>query len=133
MSLFDDRMSSGPRSLLMHHNADEISVTLAGGEPVVMKGIVGYEESTEVPGDDASRRRLARDVTVCKVTGCTPQPISTTFPYGGLAHPELTATITIDEVEYAVASVMSHSATFIRLLLTQSAVMDKGRPGLRRK
>lgn len=133
MSLFDQRMSSAAVPLLMHHNADDVSVTLAGGEPVSLRAIIGFEEHQEDGGSDALRLRLARDITVVKVTGCTPQPVSTAYPYGGLPSGELTATVTINSQQYAVQGVISESGSLIRLALTQTKVMDKSRPGMRRK
>ncbi len=134
MSLFDQRMSAGPTAQLMHHNADQITYTPAGGQPVALQGIIGYEAtSEEFSTSDGKRHKRVRDVTVVKVTGTAAQPVSGSYPYGGIPEGDLASTICIDDVSYAIDSVISLSGSFIRLALARTAVAEKSRPGMRRR
>jgi hypothetical protein len=111
----------------MHHNADEVTLYALGRDPLTLQGIVGYEESLEDFSDrDGRRLRQARDLTLV-YDAAGPFAIDDDHPYGAIGTPEIKATVVIDDVEYAVASIASQSKTFVRFNLVQTHVIDKSR------
>ena len=125
MSRLDDEFAAGGVSALMDvlGDAGRLTYTPAGGDAVSLTAIIGPEQTEEDSDLDGRTNRAVREVTITTDPDCD---------YGGVAGPATNATVTIDDVEWAVEEILSQDANLVTLLLVRETRVERGRPDYRR-
>ena len=124
-SLFDDLMAELGVPALMDHLADGTSITYTdgGGSATSCKAIL-YDEMTEEEETlDGIVRKRVREITV---------HTDAESAWGGIADPQLAATVTIGSITYAVESVGPVSDNFVTLKLVRRSRREVTRENYRR-
>lgn len=122
MSLFDDLVAEMGVSALMEALGSSVTYTTAGGTDVSLTAMIEAEDVEIVETVDGHDCRQVREATIAT---------DADGEWGGVAAPATRATVTIDDVEYAVESIVSVSANFARLKLVRLAGHERSRPDYR--
>jgi hypothetical protein len=127
-------MSSNFDSLFLTYAAPALMTHLAEGEdaeylaplsttPGQTQVILGAEQTEESAGEDGREHRQVREA-------CFPRRVGDLFASG---LPALGAVVTIDDVEYAVESIIGACGSMVTVKLVRRGVAEAARPGYRRR
>lgn len=124
MSTHADMFAEGGLPLLFEHfgDASRVTYTARRGVAVELTAIVGDERAEEMQIGTGRRRVLRRNLTL------TTDPAG---DYGGVLVPQLTDTVAIDGVSYAVESVRPLREDMFDLTVIRSEPLEVSRPDYR--
>jgi hypothetical protein len=124
MSTHDELFGTGALPVLMSHFGDSARAQYIpkGGVAVAVTAIIGNEEAIEVEHASGRRRVLRRTVTITR---------DASSQFGGVAEPALNASVKIDTVVYAIASIKPLGDGIFDVVVTRSSPTEVSRADYR--
>jgi hypothetical protein len=99
-----------------------LTLTPKGAAPVVVTGVIGRERREDRDGSHGRRAFRVRDIRI------TNDP---TGPFGGVANPQMNATVTIAGEEWAVEKISGPVGGEYTVTVVREAVIQTSKPNYR--